>query len=226
LARFNGGPAGVGRELVINVFITAGESEVHSAGLAVHPGRPTVCVSSRPLDDRSCAAQYAQGLALSVPSVRHIPAAIIDPHIKYRSRLHWYLADQESRRIDPGSEALLLDLDGYVTETSRGNIFGVFQNELKTPSAATTLAGVSQEVVLELAGPLGLRASRSNMTVEEIASADEILLSSTTACLVPVTRLNQAPVGSGKPGPIWRRLIDAWSASVGVDIVQQALSAQ
>jgi branched-subunit amino acid aminotransferase/4-amino-4-deoxychorismate lyase len=59
------------------------------------------------------------------------------------------------------------------------------------------------------------------MTATELAAADEILMSSTSACLVPVTRLNGRPVGTGRPGQLWQDLINDWSAAVGVDIVAQ-----
>lgn len=209
-------------DLVINLFVTAGESQLHSGGAALNPGRPTLCITTRPLDFSTAARHYRDGLSLAIPGVRHIPASIIDPRIKYRSRLHWYLADHEVRRSDPESEALLLDLNGFVTETSRGNVVARFGNTLKMPSEETTLAGVSQQVVIELCRARGIVVERANMTADELARAEEILLSSTTACVVPVTRLNGQAIGGGRPGQLWRELIDAWSAEVGINIVAQA----
>jgi len=224
LAKFNLSHGPEQADLLINLFVTAGESRLHSGGLAVDPGRPTVGITTRPLELSATARHYRDGLSLVIPGVRHIPSSIIDPAIKYRSRLHWYLADQEARRSDPESEALLLDLDGFVTETSRGNIFVRFGQTVATPSEKTTLAGVSQQVVMELLRARGISVTRSDMTEDDLAGADEILLSSTTACLVPVTRLNGRPVGSGRPGLLWRDLIADWSAAVGVDIVAQSLA--
>jgi branched-subunit amino acid aminotransferase/4-amino-4-deoxychorismate lyase len=222
LTKWNSAPLDERFDLLINLFVTAGESQFHSAGLALNPGRPTVCITTRPLDRSTAARHYREGLSLVIPSVRHIPGAIVDPRIKYRSRLHWYLADQEVHRSDPAAEALLLGLDGFVTETARGNIFVRFGNMLKTPSAETTLAGVSQQVVMELCRSRGVSVERSDMTTEDLADADELMVSSTSACLVPVTRLNGREVGSGRPGDLWRDLISDWSAAVGIDIVAQA----
>jgi branched-subunit amino acid aminotransferase/4-amino-4-deoxychorismate lyase len=221
LTKFNLTQAADKDDLLINLFVTAGESRVHSGGMAVEPGRATVCITTRPLECATAARHYRDGLSLVIPSVRHIPGSIIDPAIKYRSRLHWYLADYEARQSDPESEALLLDLDGFVTETARGNIFARFGDGLKTPSEKTTLNGVSQQVVLELCGARSVSVERSNITATELAAADEILMSSTSACLVPVTRLNGRPVGTGRPGQLWQDLINDWSAAVGVDIVAQ-----
>jgi branched-chain amino acid aminotransferase len=209
-------------DLVINLFVTAGESSLFSGGAAINPGRPTVCVTTRPLDVSTARRYYRDGLSLGIPSVKHIPASIIDPRIKYRSRLHWWLADQEVRKSDPQGEALLLDLNGFVTETARGNVFVRFGDRLKTPSEQTTLGGVSQQVVVELCRLRGIPVERSNMTAADLAGADEILVSSTTSCLVPVTQLNGQPVGSGRPGELWRDLIAAWSSEVAIEIVGQA----
>ena len=156
LAKFNLTQAREHDDLLINLFVTAGESGLHSGGMASDPGRPTVCISTRPLELATAARHYRDGLSLVIPSVRHIPGSIIDPGIKYRSRLHWYLADHEARQTDPAAEALLLDLDGFVTETSRGNIFARFGDRVKTPSEKTTLAGVSQQVVMELCEARGI----------------------------------------------------------------------
>ncbi|QDT56540.1 Branched-chain-amino-acid aminotransferase [Caulifigura coniformis] len=222
LTKFNAAAMDDRADLVINLFVTAGESEAFSAGMAVNPGRPTVCITTRPLETRAAALHYREGLSLAIPAVRQIPASIIDPRIKYRSRLHWFLADHEVRRSRPEAEALLLDLDGFVTETARGNIFALFGETLTTPSELTTLGGISQRVVFELCPSLGLRVERRNITPSQLAQADEVLLSSTSACLVPVTQVDGVPIGSGRPGMRWRQLIAAWSTQVGVDIVSQA----
>ncbi|HVJ69556.1 MAG TPA: aminotransferase class IV [Caulifigura sp.] len=220
LVRFNATSVPESQDLLVNLFVTAGESQVHSGGFARQPGRPTVGILTRPLS--LPATHFHAGISLAIPAVRHIPPSIIDPRIKYRSRLHWHLAEIEARKADPQAEALLLDLDGFVTETARGNMIARFDQVLKTPSEKTTLAGVSQQVAIELLRRTGLAVERANMTADELANASEILLTSTTACVVPVTRLNGRGVGDGRPGPTWRSLISDWSEMVGVDIVGQA----
>lgn len=209
-------------DLAAILFVTAGESPLHSAGFAEHPGRPTVCIYSYPLSQKSAARLYREGLSLVVPSIQHIPPSIIDPRIKTRSRLHWYLADLQVRHTDPQAEALLLDVHGFATETAKGNLFALFGNSLKSPRPEMTLAGISQQVVEELAPQLGLNLERADLAVDQLLAADELWISSTTTCLVPVTRLNGQVIGSGAPGPVWKRTIEAWSQMVGMDIVGQA----
>lgn len=212
-------------DLAVIVFVTAGESALHAGGRATRAGQPTVCVYTYPLPLRAAARGYEQGLSLVVPGVRHIPPAIIDPRIKYRSRLHWYLADREVRAIDPAAEALLLDQNGFVTETAKGNLFVLKGGLLMTPRSDTTLGGISQEFVLELAAGMGLERHRADLTPQEVVDAEEVWVSSTTTCLMPVVSLNSQPVGTGRPGPVFHQIVDQWSKQVGVDIVAQAVLA-
>jgi branched-subunit amino acid aminotransferase/4-amino-4-deoxychorismate lyase len=56
-----------------------------------------------------------------------------------------------------------------------------------------------------------------------VAKADEVLLTGTSICVLPVTRFNQRPIGAGRPGEVFSRLLAAWSESVGLDIAAQAM---
>lgn len=194
--------------------------------LPISSQRPTLCVHAFPLSFSRFAQGYQQGVSLAVPKVRHIPAECLPPTIKYRSRLHWHLADREARLLDAGSSALLLDQHNCVTETGTGNLFVVRDGLLLTPRAETTLPGISQAYVMELARAADMAVERLDMTPEFVRSADEVMLSSTTYCLMPVTRLNGHTIGDGRPGPVFQQLLARWSEAVGVDILQQALAAQ
>ncbi|MEZ6058193.1 MAG: aminotransferase class IV [Planctomycetaceae bacterium] len=181
--------------------------------------RPTLCVHPFRLPVDDYAKGYRDGVAIAVPSIRQIPADILSPQIKYRSRLHWWLADQEARLIDPAATALLLDANGYVTETASGNLFVVKDGEFLTPRFAQTLAGISRSFVIDLLAKQQQAWREADLTVAEVAAADELFLTSTTYCLMPVTRLNGQPIAQGKPGPQSRQLLAAWSRHVGCDIV-------
>lgn len=80
-------------------------------------------------------------------------------------------------------------------------------------------------VLRELAVGVGFAWQETAITFDDLINADEALTSSTTYCLLPVTRFNDQPIGSGQPGPVYRELISAWSDLVGVDIVRQAAEA-
>jgi branched-subunit amino acid aminotransferase/4-amino-4-deoxychorismate lyase len=83
------------------------------------------------------------------------------------------------------------------------------------------LRGVSREFVAGLATTLGLTLGYTRITPEELSRANEAFITSTPHCLLPVTRFNHEPIGNGTPGPVFQRLISAWSEKLGIDIVEQ-----
>jgi len=211
-------------DLALVYFVTAGELPVY-AGLpgGKTPRHATVCVHTFPLPFDSWATSITTGQHLVTPAIRQIPPECLDPTMKYRSRLHWYLADQQAREVDPAASALLLDLQNKITETAAGNFFLVERGAIASPTLRNTLPGESRKVVLELADKLGIRWSERDITVEEALAAAEAFTTSSSYCLLPVTRLNGQPICDGKPGPLFARLLAAYSELVGVDIKQQII---
>lgn len=209
-------------DLGINHFVTAGEVRGY-ARLIGRPVRttPTVAVLTFPLPFELYADKMRTGVHLVTPSVRQIPPECLNPHLKCRSRMHYYLADEEVRRVDPGAIALLLDLAGRVTETSTANFLMVERGAIVSPPFAQTLAGISRQTVVELAAPLGIPFVERELWLADALKADEAFLTSTPYCLMPVSRINGQAVGDGQAGPIFRRLIEAWSQKVDLDIMQQ-----
>lgn len=209
-------------DLGIVVFVTAGQNLTYLGAAEMDRARtPSVCVHTFPLPFELWADKLERGQHLVTPSIRHIPADSLDPKIKSRSRLHWYLADQQARLVEPSAGAVLLDHAANVTETSTGNFFIVNGSTIRTPSQRTTLGGVSQQVVAELAGQLGLEFVATDLQVYDVLNADECFTSSTPYCLLPVTRFNGKEIGAGQPGPVFQQLTAAWSELVGLDISAQ-----
>lgn len=209
-------------DLGISIFVTAGKNLTYLGAAGLEEARqPTVCVHTFPLPFELWAEKCTHGQHLVTPAVRHIPPDSLDPKVKYRSRLHWYLADQQARLADPHAGALILDHEGLLAETSTGNFFVVADNRLLTPHPRTALGGVSQMVVHELADQLGIEYATADLRPYDLYNADEAFTSSTPYCLMPITRFNGRPVADGKPGPMYRSLAAAWSSLVGLDVVQQ-----
>ena len=216
-------------ELGLIHFVTAGEYFPY-AGLSGRTSltgetpllsRPTVCIHTYPLPFQLWAKKMLAGAHLITPSVRHVPPQCYDPKAKCRSRMHFYLADREVRLIDPEASALLLDLTGNITETSTANFLIVEHGIVVSPPPVNILPGISRAMVIELAGKLGIPFMERDLRVYDAMNADEAFLTSTPYCLMPVTRINGVPIGDGRPGPLTRRLLAAWSAEVGVDIERQ-----
>ena len=209
-------------ELGLIHFVTAGEYPVYAGSAASGgPMTPTVCAHTFPLPFALWSQRMQEGAHVVTPSIRHVPPQCFDPKMKYRSRMHYYLADMEARLVAPDAIGLLLDLEGNVTETSGANFLLVQQGEVISPTRRNILPGISRQTVIELAKRLDIPYAERDLQVHDVMNADEALLTSTPFCVMPVTRINSAPIADGKPGAIFRRLIEVWSREVGLDILGQ-----
>lgn len=212
-----------GQDLAVVFFATPGPIGYY-AGEAGGPGdgEPTLGVHTFPLALRRAARFFREGARLVVPNVRQIPAACLDPRVKQRSRMHWWVAEQEAKRRDPLASAVLLDLRGGVTETAAANVLVVRHDAVLSPPAGEILDGVSLRVVRELCPGLGLRYEERPLTPDDCRRADEILLTNTSFCVAGVSRFDDTPIPW--PGPVWGRLLEAWSELVGTDVRAQVLA--
>jgi branched-subunit amino acid aminotransferase/4-amino-4-deoxychorismate lyase len=209
-----------GDDLGLSVFVTPGQYPAYSPP---GPAAPVLCMHTYPLPFRLWARKYQVGQVLATTSFEQVSPRCWPPELKCRSRMHYYLADREAAAAEPGARALLLDARGMVSEASTANIVVFHHPEgLIAPPHTKVLPGISVAVVAELAVRLKIPVSERDLTVDEVASASEVMLTSTPSCLVPVTHFNRRPVGNGNPGPIFQRILSAWSDLVGIDIVGQA----
>jgi branched-subunit amino acid aminotransferase/4-amino-4-deoxychorismate lyase len=211
-----------GDDLGMAIFVTPGGYAPLAGRGAVAAG-PSIGIHTWPLAFGLWAARYERGESLVTPVVRQTPADCWPPELKCRSRMHYYLADRAARAQEPGARALLLDHRGSVCETAAANLVAVCRNQgLVTPPNTQVLRGISLQALHELATAAGLDWHERELRPEDLAHADELLLTSTHSCVLPATRLNGHPIGDGRPGPVYRQLLAAWSALVGLDIPAQA----
>ncbi|HWA98924.1 MAG TPA: aminotransferase class IV, partial [Pirellulales bacterium] len=186
--------------------------------------RPTVVVSCFPLTRKLAALEraYEQGLDLVLPAQRAIPGTLLDSSIKTRSRLHYQLANLEAARIAPGSLAVLVDPDGYLTEGTSANVFLVRAGQVLSPEPRNLLPGITRGVVFELAVREHIPVRETNLTPDDATEADEIFLTSTSIGVVHARSFDGKRIGEGGLGPITARLRAALEHEVGVDIAAQA----
>jgi len=204
--------------------------DVSRGGLSLYEGaiaegiRSTVSINVWPLVRHTggAAEKYETGSHFVIPRQQSIPARYLDPKAKNRSRAFYKVAELQAARLDPGAMALLTDEDGFITEGTGNNFFMVRDGEILTPEPRNILRGVSRGACMELAGQLGIPCRETNIEPYDVRGADEAWYTSTTICMLPITRFEFHPVGDGTPGPIYRRLLAAWSEEVGVDIPGQA----
>ena len=213
---------GADRELALVLLATPGPVGYY-LGQTIAPGEaPTFAMHTFQLPFARYRSWIERGAHLATPKVRQIPAACIDPHIKHRSRMHWWLAKETIDRSHPGAQALLLDIAGNVTETASANFLLVKKGTIVSPPRECVLEGVSLKVVTELCGKLGIPVERRHISLEECYAADDAILTCTSYCLAGVAQLNDRVFPPSRP--MLRRLVEAWSAEVGVDIHQQILT--
>ncbi|MCP4786712.1 MAG: hypothetical protein GY903_17555 [Fuerstiella sp.] len=209
-----------GDDLGLTLIVTPGFCA--AAARDDDPG-PTVGMFTTPLPFHRWAGKYSTGEALVVSSIRQVPGNCWPADLKCRSRMHYFLADREAHRRQPGARALLLDQDGFVAEASTASVIVYREGEgFVAPPPEKVLPSVSVSVLQSLAGHMGISFVRRDMSVDDIRSADEVFLSSTSPCVLPVVTVDDLPIGGGVPGEIFRQTIDCWGSLVGLDIVAQA----
>ena len=206
-------------DLGVVIFATPGDLAAQHRGRG---GRPRVAIHSFPLAFGLWADAFARGVALRTVSVTQVPASCWPLTAKVRSRLHYHLADREAHAAEPGARAILAHTDGRISETSTANVALVHDSIVVTPPASDALGGVSLACARRLAAGLGIDWQERSLTAADLATADEILLTSTPSCILPATSLDGRAIGGGRPGPVFRRLLGAWGELVGVDIAAQA----
>jgi branched-chain amino acid aminotransferase len=185
---------------------------------------PSIIVECRPLPFKERAKHYRDGIRVIVPSVRRTPPYALSPRTKTHNYLNMVMADLEVHAQDPDAWAVLLDENGNLCEGLGSNVFVVKDGRLLTPRERYVLAGVSRQTVMDLASNLGIPVEERDLDLYDAATADEMFLTSTSLCLCAVASVNGGKIAGGKvPGPMTKRLLDAYSELVGCDIPGQYL---
>ncbi len=185
---------------------------------------PTVVIADFPLKwtVSGMCRLFDTGINAVIPAQRAIPASLLDPKIKNRSRLHYQMANIEVSGYEGENNwALLIDPSGYIAEGTGDNFFIVTNNTIITPEGRNVLRGISRDYVFEISNQLGLECIEKNIEPYDVYTADEAFMTGTPFCILPVTSLNNVRIGDGKAGEVVKSLLDQWSKNVGLDIVQQ-----
>lgn len=185
---------------------------------------PNLIVECTPLPLKARAHLYRDGIDVIFPSVQRIPPECLSPNVKSHNYLNLIMGDLEVRSYNPNAWSLLLDTRGFLAEGTGSNVFLVKDGALYTPKEQYVLAGVSRETVLELAEQLKLTVIEDDLTPYNAYTADEAFITSTSFCICPVHSFNNKVVADGRvPGPVTKRLTDAYVDLVDFDFVEQYL---
>ncbi len=152
--------------------------------------------------------QRARGLHIVISRIPRIPPESVDPTVK---NYHWLdLVAGMFEAYDRGAEnVVLVDLAGNLTEGPGFNLFVVKDGAVATP-ARGVLEGITRRTALDLCAELGIAAAARPVDADAVHAADEIFITSTAGGIMPVTRVDDAPIGDGRPGPVTGRLLDLY----------------
>ncbi|MBN1643662.1 MAG: aminotransferase class IV [Dehalococcoidales bacterium] len=157
--------------------------------------------------------KYKNGFKVIVSSIRRNSLSPVT-YMKSANTMESMLARRESRERG-ADEALFLNEKGVLTEASGSNIFLVKDGVLITPRFESgILPGVTRVVIFELANSLGIKVKEKNVRLDELLQADEAFITNSLIEVVPVTEVDGKKIGTGKPGPVTKRLAKAYKEMV------------
>ena len=183
-------------DAVIRISISRGLGE---RGLAINPlTAPTyiILVFPLPADVERIALS---GLNLEIARIARTPSMCLPIHAKHANALNCILAKAEAQEAG-ADDALMLSTTGQIAETTNANFFLLKDASLSTPSRGVgLLAGITRNVVLELASEIGLQTLEDYMTPEHVETADEAFVTNSVIGIVPVKQIGSRRFPS--PGP-------------------------
>lgn len=227
-----------GGELQLVTFATPGPLGFYVGETANGPG--TLGMVTYPLPFARYRPFFTDGVTLAVVGVQHNhPDDFLQPRVKHRSRLVWHMAgqvvkDATSKYHVPGAVPVVVN-ENAVGDTAIGTILAVADGAVFRPEAGTVLDGISAKVVAELCETLGQWCVEGPIDLMSLSHPDggeddtpagpasEVLLAGTGFCLAGVRRVatGRRHRDSAWPGPVFRRLLAAWSDLVGLDVAAQ-----
>ncbi len=153
---------------------------------------------------------FERGVKLALVSIVRNHPGTVNPQIKSNNLLNNALAMQEALRKG-ASEGVMKNYRGDIAECSQSNIFIVKGGRVMTPPLdAGLLAGITREFLLEVAPTAGVRVEERPIREEELFGADEAFITGTTFEVTPVVQVDGQVIGSGTPGPVARKLVEAY----------------
>lgn len=196
-------------ECVVRVMITRGTGPL---GLDVRRARePMRVVMALPLLPPA-AEVYANGIAAGLSHGARATDGTAAAGAKYSNYLSSVLALHHAHEQGQ-SEAIAVGMHGEILEGTTSNLFVIKDNVLRTPPLNSgILEGITRRVVLELARTLNISAHVGVLFPSDVYRADEAFITGTVRELVAVTRVDDVVIGSGRPGPMTQRLLEAFRA--------------
>lgn len=198
------------REAYVDMICTRGVTASGSRDLSEHRNR--FYAYAVPYQWIVPEEQQAAGTDLVIARTsRRIPPESVDPTVK---NFHWgdFVRGQLEVLGQQGVQVVLPDADGNVTEGPGFNVFALIDGRFVTPDRGV-LEGVTRRAVLDVAADIGVPAELGVITVDDMTRADEAFLTSTAGGVMPIVSIDGRVMGDGTPGPLTRRLREAYWAA-------------
>jgi branched-chain amino acid aminotransferase len=145
------------------------------------------------------------GIRVVTASTRRNTPQCLDSKIHHNNLLNNILAAIDANVAGVDS-AIMLDIDGFVSETNDTNLFIVRDGGLETPFANACLPGLTRQMILDIASAEGIPAVEKNLSLTELYTADELFTTGTMGELTPVLEADGRTIGKGSAGPLTVRL--------------------
>jgi len=183
---------------------------------------PTVIVECEALPLAQRAPMFRDGIDVVVASGRRNAPEMLSPRAKTHNYLNFVMADLEVQDRPGHPWAVLLDSQGNIAEGMGCNFFMVRDGKVMTPRERNVLPGISRAVTIELAAKIGVPLQECDIDMYDAHTADEAFLTSTSLCICPVRSISgHAVANPAIPGPVTKRLMDAYCDLLGFDFVSQ-----
>lgn len=195
------------RDAYIRLIVTRGIGD-----LGLDPRKcpkPAIIIITDTISIMSSKAKE-KGISTMITWVRRNSVDATTHEIKSLNYLNSVLAKMEASANDV-DEAICLDKNGFVSEGVGENLFLIKEGKIYTPpSSSGALAGITAQLVTRLAENLGYCVTETNITPFQLFTAEEAFFTGTAAEIVPIREVNERKIGSGKPGAITKKLMDAF----------------
>ena len=145
------------------------------------------------------------GIRVITASTRRNTPQCLDSKIHHNNLLNNILAAIEAN-VAGADSAIMLDIDGFVSETNDTNLFIVAGGQLLTPHADSCLPGITRRMILDIAREQQIPAIERNISLTELYTADEVFTTGTMGELTPVLEADGRTIGEGGAGEMTRRL--------------------
>ena len=196
-----------GPEAYVRILVTRGVGEI-----SYDPGacpEPSVVIIAKAHVDTPVSA-YTDGVTVALVEILRNHPGSVNPIIKSNNLLNNALGSQEAFRRG-AFEGIMRNYRGEIAECTTANIFIVKNGVAITPPLdAGLLAGITREFLFEVAREISVPTREQVMFDADLFGADEAFLTSTTREIVPIVRADDEIIGTGRPGPVTARLLDAF----------------